>query len=149
MRMLIGPLILFGLIATILLALRFDTKRLLSRDFPGDGAFAGRLYRCRIYAGGEASTLSDIGADAQGVYLQPPKELPRGVHNFFWNSSGLYFLKKAIFIPWKSLVYRHSRLPFHKQIVFKTPSNGAMFLVPRETAMQLFADASRELPARP
>jgi len=146
--MLIGPLVLFGLIATILLARKFDTKRLMSRDFPGNDAFAGRLYCCRIYAGGEASTLTDAGADARGIHLLPPKQLPRGTHNFFWNSSGLYFLKKPVFIPWDSLVYRHSRLPFQKQIVFKTPSNGAAFLMPRETAMRLFADASREFPIR-
>jgi hypothetical protein len=146
--MLIGPLILIALIATILLARKFDTRRLLGRDFPGDGLFSGPRYRCRIYAGGEASTLSDVGADARGLYLLPPKQPPRGAHNFFWNSSGLYLLKQAIFIPWDSLVYRHSRLPFHRQLVFKTPSNGATFLVPRETAMRLFADAAREFPPR-
>jgi hypothetical protein len=144
MPLIVGPLVLIGLAATILLAWRFDTRRLLSRDFPGDDTFQGRLYRSRIYAGGEASTLSDVGADTRGIYLQPPKDPPRGIHNFFWNSSGLYVLRKAIFIPWDSLVYRNSRLPFNKQVVFKTPANGAMFLLPREVAMRLFADASRE-----
>jgi hypothetical protein len=36
-------------------------------------------------------------------------------------------------------------LPYTKQVVFNTASNGAMFLVPQEIAMRLFADASREL----
>jgi hypothetical protein len=144
MQVIVGPLLLIGLVATILFGWRFDTRRLLSRDFPGDDTFQGRLYPCRIYAGGEASTLTDVGADARGLYLQTPKEPPRGFHNFFWNSSGLYVLNKAIFIPWDSLVYRKSRLPFSKQVVFRTPANNATFLVPREVAMRLFADASRE-----
>jgi hypothetical protein len=146
MRMLIGSLALLGLIGTILFAWRFDTRRLLSRDFPGNDAFEGRLHRCRIYAGGEAGTLTDAGADARGVYLQPPRDVPRGFRNILWNAGGVYLLKRTIFIPWDSLVFRDSRLPFQKQVVFKTPSNGAAFLVPREIAARLFADASRELP---
>jgi hypothetical protein len=132
-----GPLLLLGLIATILLARKFDTMRLLGRDFPGDEEFEGQIYRCRIYAGGEASTLTDVGADARGIFLGPPKGVTRSYRH-------LYVFSRAVFIPWDNLVYRSSRLPFHKQIVFKTPSNGAMFLVPREIALRLFADASRE-----
>ncbi len=146
--MFMGALVLFGLMATILLAWRFDTKRLLTRDFPEVEPFAGRLYRCRIYAGGEASTLSDVGADARGIYLQPPKDLPKGARNFFWNSSGLYCLKKPVFIPWDIWSIAVRACPFTDRSCSGPLERGDVPGAARD-GMRLFADASREFPARP
>jgi hypothetical protein len=50
-----------------------------------------------------------------------------------------------LFVPWEDLKCRKSNLPFDQnRIICSVPKNGATFIIQKDLAEKLFAEAGRE-----